>query len=433
MADRFLLEARTAAQLSHPHIIPIHAVRTTGQLRYFAMKYIAGSSLDHVLAEAGPLPVAIVQAVLAQVGSALDHAHRRGVVHRDIKPANIMLDEDGRAIVADFGIAKVSQGTGLTQTGSTVGTPTYMSPEQCTGKPVTGASDQYALGCVAFELLAGRPPFAHQEVVPVLLAHVSEVPPPLLQFRPDCPIELAAVIDKMLAKNPAERWPSLAEAIAAAECAAAGVDVEVRERMRELASVDQDRTPPAGLSMAVSPLPSTGPMVTAPRNAAAPGAEVLTVSIQPNGAVLQAGAGLQLQAVARDRAGLPVPDAPIEWCTSAPGTVSVSTSGVVTARLEGEADVTARSGCPWAGSGSPRHPVSGRWGSAGCSPPSPWTRRAPSCRGARHPGVRSIPRSPRLTRMGSCTPGVPDTHGSGQKQRASRQRRSLRCRGRVVD
>ncbi len=343
MADRFLLEARTAAQLSHPNIIPIYAVRTTEALRYFVMKFIGGRSLDRVLAETGPLPVPVVLAILAQVGSALEHAHRRGVVHRDIKPANIMLDEDGAAIVADFGIAKVAQGVSLTQTGSTVGTPTYMSPEQCTGKVVTGASDQYALGCVAFELLTGRPPFVHQEVVPVLLAHVSDPPPPLLPLRTDCPLELAVVIDKMLAKDPAERWASLDEAITAAEAAPFGADPWVRATMRELGGAGEQRALPPMPSIPVSPLPRprprTEPMLSAPR--AQVGGQALTVSIQPNGALLQAGSGLQLQAIARDRAGLPLSEAAITWQSQAPGVVRVSESGVVTALAEGEAEIVA--------------------------------------------------------------------------------------------
>ncbi len=343
MADRFLLEARTAAQLSHPNIIPIYAVRTTDQLRYFVMKFIGGRSLDRVLAESGPLPVPVVMAILAQVGSALEHAHRRGVVHRDIKPANIMLDEDGAAIVADFGIAKVAQGVSLTQTGSTVGTPTYMSPEQCTGKAVTGASDQYALGCVAFELLTGRPPFVHQEVMPVLLAHVSDAPPPLLPLRTDCPLELAVVIDKMLAKDPGERWASLEEAVEAAEAAAYGSDPGVRALMRDLGGAGEQRALPPMPSIPVSPLPRprprTEPLLSAP--CAQIGAQALTVTIQPNGALLQAGSGLQLQATARDRAGLPLADAPIQWRSCAPGVVRISDSGVVTALSEGEAEIVA--------------------------------------------------------------------------------------------
>jgi uncharacterized protein YjdB len=345
MADRFLLEARTAAQLGHPHIIPIYAVRMTGHLRFFVMKFVPGRSLDRVLAESGPLPIPVVQALLAQVGAALEHAHARGVIHRDIKPANIMLDEDGSAIVADFGIAKVSQGVSLTHTGSAVGTPTYMSPEQCTGNPVTGASDQYALGCVAFELLAGRPPFVHPEVIPVLLAHVGEAPPPLLALRRDCPIELAAVVDKMLAKDPSERWPSLTDAIEAADAASFAASPTVRAGMRSLAAGPAGSGPRRVVSGPISPLPIPAPTL-APTSCGARGsaAEAFSLSIHPNGAVLQAGAGLQLRATARDRAGLPVLSASIEWNSSAPDVATVSPDGVVTARQEGTVAISARSG-----------------------------------------------------------------------------------------
>ncbi|MBP9200557.1 MAG: Ig-like domain-containing protein [Gemmatimonadales bacterium] len=349
VADRFLLEARTAAQLGHPHIIPIYAVRTTGQLRFFVMKYIAGRSLDRVVAETGPLPPAVVQAVLAQVGSALEHAHRKGVIHRDIKPANIMLDEDGSAIVADFGIAKVAQGVSLTQTGSTVGTPTYMSPEQCTGKPVTPASDQYALGCVAFELIAGRPPFNHVEVLPVLLAHVSDLPPPLLALRADCPIELAAVVDKMLAKDPGDRWASLGEAIAAAEALPRAADPAVRATMQVLAGA-----PASGMvvplpSVPVSPVPRPHTTVAPPPAPtrlsrpvqAADEAPVHSITIEPNGAVLQAGSGVKLRVTARDRAGLTVGEPAVQWGSSAVSVATVTASGVVTALREGEAGITA--------------------------------------------------------------------------------------------
>jgi uncharacterized protein YjdB len=212
---------------------------------------------------------------------------------------------------------------------------------------VTGASDQYALGCVAFELIAGRPPFVHQEVVPVLLAHVSDVPPPLLQFRSDCPIELAAVIDKMLAKDPAERWATLGEAIETAEAAPHAASATIRAVMRALSGVDAAEAARPIQNVPVSPLPSPRTAVSGPRAATAStavAAEVLTVAIQPNGAVLQAGSGLQLHATARDRAGLAVAEATVEWRSSAPDVVAVSSAGVVTARTEGEAEISAVSG-----------------------------------------------------------------------------------------
>ena len=143
MVERFKREARTAAALSHPHIIPIYAVKESDDVLYFVMKYVRGRALDAVIRDVGPLPIAMVHAILAQVSDALGYAHRHGVIHRDVKSANIMLDEDGWAVVTDFGIAKVVQAEGLTLTGVTVGTPTYMSPEQCDMREVTGASDQY--------------------------------------------------------------------------------------------------------------------------------------------------------------------------------------------------------------------------------------------------------------------------------------------------
>ena len=131
MLERFKLEARTAAQLSHPHIIPIYAVRETDDVVYFAMKFIEGRPLDAIIKKMGPLPIPMVKDILTKVGQALGYAHRRNVVHRDVKPGNIMIDEESTPIVADFGIAKVTQGQGLTMTGAAIGTPSYMSPEQC--------------------------------------------------------------------------------------------------------------------------------------------------------------------------------------------------------------------------------------------------------------------------------------------------------------
>jgi serine/threonine-protein kinase len=340
MADRFLLEARTAAQLSHANIIPIHAVRTTGELRYFVMKFVPGRSLDQVLAAAGPLAPDLVRVVLAQVGAALEHAHHRGVVHRDIKPANIMLDEDGSAIVADFGIAKVAQGASLTRTGSTIGTPAYMSPEQCTGRPVAGASDQYALGCVAFELLTGRPPFVHEEAVPVLLAHVSDPPPPLIPLCHDCPLPLAVAIERMLAKDPAERWPSLAEAIAAAEATQPLADPAVRARLKELAALpDRPAIAPAAPSPAGSP---SGPTVAVRTFQSAPAATSgLRLSLDPGAARLQTGESLLVGAAVVDGGGTPVPGAPLVWRSHAPEVASVTETGLVTGLSEGEGIVSA--------------------------------------------------------------------------------------------
>jgi len=153
MVERFKREARTAAYLSHPNIIPVYAVREAEGLLFFVMKLVEGTPLDAIIKELGKLPLPMVEAILAQIGGAFGYAHRHGVVHRDIKPSNILIDDEGWAVVTDFGIAKMQETEGLTLTGMAVGTPTYMSPEQCGGGPITGASDQYAMGIVAYEML----------------------------------------------------------------------------------------------------------------------------------------------------------------------------------------------------------------------------------------------------------------------------------------
>jgi serine/threonine-protein kinase len=215
MVERFKREARTAAALSHPHIIPIYAVRESERVLYFVMQYVQGRALDSIIRDVGPLPIPMVQTILAQVGDALSYAHRRGIIHRDIKPANIMLDDEGRAVVTDFGIAKVLQAEGLTVTGVTVGTPTYMSPEQCATLEVTGASDQYSLGVVAYEMVTGRLPFQGDTMMGVMYAHFNEPPRPVTELRPDCPADLAAAVMRMLEKEPARRWPSLDDVVTA--------------------------------------------------------------------------------------------------------------------------------------------------------------------------------------------------------------------------
>jgi Protein kinase domain len=221
--ERFKREARTAASLSHPGVIPIYAVRETDRALYFVMKYVHGRTLASILRSAGPLPVTLVRAILTSVANALDHAHRNGVVHRDIKPGNIMVDVEGHVMVTDFGIAKVVDSQGLTMTGRTIGTPAYMSPESCAGKEVTGSSDQYALGVVGYELLAGRNPFLSDSSVGIMYAHVHEAPQHIGELRPDCPPEMAAAIMRMIEKDPAARFPSLKDAAAAIQ-GTAGLD-----------------------------------------------------------------------------------------------------------------------------------------------------------------------------------------------------------------
>jgi len=269
MADRFKREARTAAALSHPHIIPVYGVRESGRLLFFIMKFVQGRSLDAIVKEHGPLPIKMVQAILAQAGGALDYAHRHGIIHRDIKPANIMLDVDGWAVVTDFGIAKVTQSQGLTMTGATIGTPTYMSPEQCAAREITGATDQYSLGIAAYEMITGRVPFDADSVMSLMWQHFHEPPRPIVERRPDCPPELARAIERMLAKAPADRWPSLEEAIEAIGTPAH--NDPIRQHMKALAR-GGDASHATDHHTPISPVPKSGttpvPTAAAPPPAA---------------------------------------------------------------------------------------------------------------------------------------------------------------------
>ena len=214
MAQRFRQEAVTVANLNHQHIITIHAVRQFEDLQYFVMQLVEGCSLETIIEEAGPLPIAAVRAILYHVGSALAHAHVQGVIHRDIKPGNILVDRTGQALVTDFGIAKVMESPSNTQTGTVVGTPAYMSPEQCQTGQVTWRSDQYALGIVAYEMVAGAAPF-DGTTLSVIHSQVHDPVPSLVEQRADCPAELAAAIHRLLAKDPGERFPAMAEALRA--------------------------------------------------------------------------------------------------------------------------------------------------------------------------------------------------------------------------
>ena len=208
MAERFMLEARTAARLAHPNIVVIHAVSHSDDLYYFVMSLVEGATLEDVVRQQRRVPLAEVRWIITQAARALLHAHGEGVVHRDVKPANILVSTRGDIVLSDFGIAKASQAPSLTRTGSAVGTPSYMSPEQVLAEEISGSSDQYALGVVAYEMLAGQPPF-RGPAIEVQWAHVHRDPPSLVELAPDAPRTLADTVMRMLTKRPADRWPSL--------------------------------------------------------------------------------------------------------------------------------------------------------------------------------------------------------------------------------
>ena len=205
--ERFLREARTAARLSHPNIVAIHRADELDSRVFFVMGYIAGESLAERLRRTGPLPPADVVPIIRDVALALAYAHERGIVHRDIKPENILLDAGtGRAMVTDFGIARVAEAAPLTMTGQVLGSVHYMSPEQVSGDRLDGRSDLYSLGVVAFQALSGRLPFDNESASAVIVAHVTKAAPPLLSVAPRVPVALASVIDACLAKSPDARY-----------------------------------------------------------------------------------------------------------------------------------------------------------------------------------------------------------------------------------
>jgi hypothetical protein len=179
------------------------------------MKYIRGRSLEELLRDLGPLDLHDCFGLVEQIAGALHYAHRRDVVHRDMKPANVMLDENGWAYVCDFGVAKALGNPRLTQTGGTLGTPLYMSPEQLYGKPLDGRSDQYALAVLTFELLTGRNPFAAESVGGIVQNHCSEVPPSVQVYRPDLPVLVADGLARALQKRPDDRFDDVTEFLTA--------------------------------------------------------------------------------------------------------------------------------------------------------------------------------------------------------------------------
>jgi eukaryotic-like serine/threonine-protein kinase len=207
---RFQQEAKTAAKLDHPNIIPIYRVESEDGLNYFVMKYISGTSLEDVLDSKQPLTDDYIQRILWEAACALGHAHSRGVVHRDVKPANIMFDHDGRVMLTDFGISKALQSaSGLTGTGMIIGTPHYMAPEQAKGQPVDGRADQYALGVVGYRLLAGALPFSGDSVHTILYKHIFEEAPRISALQHTAPKHLTDAIQRALAKEPPQRFPTM--------------------------------------------------------------------------------------------------------------------------------------------------------------------------------------------------------------------------------
>ena len=337
MVERFKNEAITVAGLNHPNIIQVYAVRQSGDLQFFVMKFVEGKSLDHIIRDEGALPIADIRGLLFMIGTALGYAHRRGVVHRDIKPGNILLDEEGNAIVTDFGIAKVTHDSKLTGTGIVIGTPTYISPEQCYARPVTQASDQYSLGVVAYEMLTGRVPFEGSPFT-VMQAHTEKPVPSIRQGRPDCPPELEAAILRMLAKDPAERWPSVQHALAGLGATALSEGDPARVHLARLAVAGLVRTDE--ILAAPTPVPGgNGNVVSSASTAAPPYVAAVAILAAPES--VEVGDVFTLGASARNAAGDTMPTARVTWTSDNPAVVAVDqATGMVRAIAPGTATIT---------------------------------------------------------------------------------------------
>ncbi len=206
---RFLVEAKAAARLEHPNIVAVYDAGVADGVHYMAMEYIEGETLADVLARLdGPAPAEFVLSVTSQVASALDYAHRRGIVHRDIKPSNILVQENGKVLLTDFGIAHAVGLQSPEEKVAVLGTPEYMSPEQASGRQVDGRSDVYSLGVVVYHMLTGRPPFRGDAYREILSAHVNQPPPDPRALNPHLPGGVTAVLQRAMAKNPEQRYPT---------------------------------------------------------------------------------------------------------------------------------------------------------------------------------------------------------------------------------
>jgi eukaryotic-like serine/threonine-protein kinase len=222
--ERFRREARAVAQLSHPNIVTVIDRGEDEGRQFIVFEYIEGENLKGAIERAGQLPVRDALTLTLQMARALAFAHARGLVHRDVKPQNVLLTEDGRAKMTDFGIARSVDVDGVTVTGTVLGTSEYIAPEQAQGRRVDALTDVYSLGVVLYELLTGTVPFRGENFVAIALRHVNEPPPSVLERRPDVPPRVATAVERAMAKRPEERFQSMGELASELETALADLD-----------------------------------------------------------------------------------------------------------------------------------------------------------------------------------------------------------------
>ena len=253
-AEQFRRDAKILGSLSHPHIVPVYRINQVGRLVYLVMRYIDGRGLDRILDEHGTLAVDVARLIVGEVADALDLSHEYGILHRDVKPANILVGRDGMPNVMDFRLAHISRSLTRTIAGKTPSLPYYTSPEQCVDGTATTASDQYSLAAVAYEMLAGRPPFDGRTAAELKEAHIAATAVPLADVRDGVPPAVADAVRRALSKHPADRWPTIA---AFAMAMASDVMANRTAVRADIAAVvgpgDPAHAPPAAPTPAASP------------------------------------------------------------------------------------------------------------------------------------------------------------------------------------
>jgi hypothetical protein len=274
--ERFLRESRLAASLDHPSIVPVYDAGEADDVLYIAMQHIDGSDLKALLVAEGRLPVRRALRIVAQVASALDAAHARGLVHRDVKPANILVGANDRAFLSDFGVVKELASSGRTRTGGFVGTIDYCAPEQIEGRDVDARADVYALACVFYECIVGTSPFRRSSDVATLNAHLHAPPPRFSKAAPDLAPALEPVLAKALAKSPLDRYGSCGELVAALRTAVSERRVHPRRLAVSLALLAGAAAVGAAVATALvlglrhDPVPRVTTVVQRPKGSPAP-------------------------------------------------------------------------------------------------------------------------------------------------------------------
>ena len=329
LMNRFQREAQVSAQLKHPNIVTIYDIGEADGLSYLAMEFIDGVGLDRIIAQAGRLPVDRAAALGAQVADALDFAHRNRVVHRDIKPANIMVEPGDRVKVTDFGIAKVTEsGDHLTMTGSLLGTPSYMSPEQARGAELDGRSDLFAVGAILYEMVTGQKAFRGDSITGLIFKIITEEPRDVLELEPTVSEEMVRVIKRALSKAPETRYQSgreLAEDLLALTHGAALPTLRSSE-------TDTAREMHAALpTLRSSPTVASAPPTTVTPKAPPPADPTRLVATPPPADPTRlVGSGVPMPtAPAPGRAAAPRPPAPAARPTPPPAPARSSKTGLV--------------------------------------------------------------------------------------------------------